>query len=55
MTYRKIDIYLKNPRGGYTYGCSTTRSKTCKEAKRRFLEVHNYLHPDQVRARFANN
>jgi len=50
---KKIDIYLKNCQGFYQYECSTNWSKTCKEAKRRFLLIHNYLSPEQVKANFA--
>lgn len=49
----KIDIFLKNLRGNYTYECSTTQSKTCKEAKAKFLAIHNYLSPNQVKANFS--
>ena len=34
---KKIDIYLKNARGFYSYECSTVQSSNCKEAKKRFL------------------
>ena len=51
--YPKINIYLKNLRGNYTYECSTNMSKTCKEAKRKFLAIHNYLDATQVKASFA--
>ena len=53
--YKKIDIYLKTLRGFWKYECSTTRSKTCKEAKNRFLEIHNYLDNTQVKANFAQD
>lgn len=51
--YKKIDIYLKNLNGFYKYECSTTWSKTCKEAKANFLKKHNYLDNGQVKACFA--
>ena len=51
--YKKINIYLKNTRGFYAYECSTTWSKTCKEAKAKFLAIHNYLDAGQVKANFA--
>lgn len=50
--YKKINIYLKNLRGVYTYECSTTWSKTCKEAKASFLKKHNYLDSSQVKASY---
>ena len=53
MNYRKIDIYLYNlAHGCWQYECSTTWAKTCKYAKARFVARHG-LHPDQVKARFA--
>lgn len=51
--YKKIDIYLKNIKGVYTYECSTNMSKTCKEAKAKFLQKHNYLDAGQVKASFV--
>jgi hypothetical protein len=51
---RKIDIYLLNrTRGVWQYECSTTWSRTCREAKAAFLRRHDYLDAGQVRARFA--
>jgi hypothetical protein len=51
--YKKIDIYLKNLKRIYQYECSTTRSKTCKEAKESFLKKYNYLDKTQVKACFS--
>lgn len=51
---RKIDIYLLNrTHKCWQYECSTTWSKTCKEAKSSFLRRHDYLDAGQVKARFA--
>jgi hypothetical protein len=50
---KKIDIYLKNLRGFWQYECSTNWSKTCKEAKQKFLNKENYLDKGQVKAVFA--
>lgn len=50
---KKIDIYLKNIRGFYQYECSTNQAKTCKEAKGRFLKIHNYLSENQVKVNFS--
>lgn len=50
---KKIDILLKHLNGFYKYECSTTWSKTCKEAKNSFLLKHNYLNNDQVKAVFS--
>jgi hypothetical protein len=51
--YKKIDIYLRNTKGVYTYECSTTWSRTCKDAKMRFLQKENYLDQSQVKAVYA--
>jgi len=51
--YKKIDIFLKDLKGFYTYEISTNWSKTCKEAKSRFLKRHNYLDKTQVKAKFS--
>ena len=51
--YKKIDIYLKNRNGFYTYECSTNWSSTCKEAKAGFLKKQSYLDQSQVRANFS--
>ena len=51
---KKIDIYLFNfTHKCWQYECSTMQSKTCKEAKAKFLLVHSGLHPSQVKANFA--
>ncbi len=34
--YRKIDIFLKRPGGAFKYLASTTRAKTCREARERY-------------------
>lgn len=49
---RKINIYLKDLKGFYRYESSTNWSKTCKEAKAKFLEKENYLHPSQVKTSY---
>jgi hypothetical protein len=52
--YKKIDIYLLNRgRKTFVYECSTNWSKTCKEAKEKFLRKENYLSSEQVKAVFA--
>jgi len=50
--YKKINIYLKTSKGNYVYECSTNQRKTCKEAKARFLAIHQYLDKSQVKASF---
>ncbi len=50
---RVIDIYLKGKNGVYVYECSTTWSKTCKEAKKKFLIKNSYLDESQVKASFS--
>lgn len=57
----KIDIYTRGIKkskgfiswGNWVYECSTNYSKTCKEAKERFLRKENYLSSEQVKAVFA--
>jgi hypothetical protein len=51
--YKKIDIYLRNLKGFWQYETSTNGSKTCKEAKQKFLLRENYLDDSQVKAKFA--
>lgn len=52
--YKKINIYLLNrSTGNFVYYCATNWSKTCKEAKEKFLLKHNYLSKDQVKCNFA--
>ena len=60
--YKKIDIYLKDSEGIWNYECSTTWSKTCKEAKEIFLlksavkEFEEYVSLEaRVRARYAKD
>ena len=53
MNNKKIDIYLKDLKGFYKYECSTTWSKTCKQAKITFLKKHAYLSPEQVKVVFS--
>lgn len=47
--YRKIDIFVNGK-----YECSTTWSRTCKEAVEKYLEGGIYYkYADKVRAYFA--
>jgi len=51
--YPKIDIHLLNrSTKKYSYYTTTTQSKTCKEAKEKFLKQNNYLSKDQVKCAF---
>jgi hypothetical protein len=50
--YKKIDLFIKNSRGGWTYVCTTQQSRTCKEAKEKFLSVNKKLDTKQVKACF---
>lgn len=51
-TYKKIDIYIKYGKNTwFDYYASTNRVKTCKEAKARFLSLHNFSE-NQVKACF---
>lgn len=49
---RKIDIYLRNRNGSYTYETSTMAAETCKHAKQNFCARH-CLDKSQVKANFA--
>lgn len=46
----KIDIFVKKFGGSYVYQCSTTRSKTCKDAKNVFLQMNTNFNKDDVKA-----
>jgi hypothetical protein len=59
--FKKIDLYFAGD-----YLCSTNQSKTCREAKRRYIESITYLkdynsltntqamkNPELVKARFS--
>jgi hypothetical protein len=50
---RKIDLYMPKA-GQWAYVCSTTKSKTCKEAVLKFKQVHG-IAPEHknVKALFA--
>ena len=52
-THKKIDIYLKSGQYKYFYFCSTIASKTCKEAKTKFLASYPQYLPHVVKANFA--
>lgn len=49
---RKINIYLRNTKGFFTYESSTNWHRTCKEAKKAFLDKHDYLDITQVKASY---
>jgi len=53
--YKKIHIHLKGGQYKWFYACSTNQSKTCKEAKQRFLEAHPQYQPNVVLATFAKD
>lgn len=53
IQYPKIDIHLLNrSTKKYSYYTTTTQSKTCKEAKEKFLRENNFLSKDQVKCTF---
>lgn len=60
MNNKKINIFTRSGKnkvglitwGNWVYECSTTWSKTCKDAKQRFLKIHPYLNESQVKASF---
>jgi len=49
--HKKIDIYVQNKSGIYNYMVSTTRSKTCKEAKEKFLVAYP-IGSDKVKTQY---
>ena len=52
----KIDIFIRSifkPHNAWKYECSTTWSSTCRNAKAKFIAMHNYLDPKHVKASFA--
>ena len=53
--YKKIHIHLKGGQYKWFYVCSTKWSKTCKEAKARFLEANPQYLPHVVKANFAQD
>lgn len=51
--YKKIDIYLRNFKDKlFYYECSTSWSKTCKDAKQKFCKRHG-LDETQVKVTFS--
>ena len=46
----KIDIFLVSPNGSLNYFRSTDQSKTCREAKQKFLDLYLIFKKDQVKA-----
>lgn len=53
--YKKIHIYLKGGQWKWFYACSTNQSKTCKEAKAKFLQSYPKYQPEAVLCRFAKD
>jgi len=49
---RKIDIYVARD-GRFQYVCSTNASKTCKDAKSKFLAKNPSIPSDNIKAVFA--
>jgi hypothetical protein len=54
-TYKKIHIHLKGGQYKWFYACSTNQSKTCREAKARFLEAHPQYQSHVVIANVAKD
>lgn len=50
--YAKIDICISTI-NGWHYVCSTTWSKSCKEAKQAYLSTHSHLLASDVKANFS--
>jgi hypothetical protein len=52
--HRKIDIFLFNRTHNiWQYECSTNQSKTCKEAKAKYMARFGGLDDKQVKCSFA--
>lgn len=49
--YPEIQIFHRAG-GRWSYVCTTTWSRTCRQAKERFLAWHGNLKPDHVKAAF---
>jgi hypothetical protein len=50
--YRAIELFTRVGNGPWSYCATTTWSRTCKEAKARFLDWHGNLRPEHVKAAF---
>ena len=50
--YPAIELYVRTGKGLWSYSATTTWSRTCKEAKARFLAWHGNLRESEVKARF---
>lgn len=54
MANRKIYIFVKKPGSKtFDYKATTTQSKTCKEAKKKYLQAHPSLSPSRVKTAFT--
>ena len=53
--YKKIHIHLKGGQYKWFYACSTNQSKTCKEAKTKFLQANPQYEPNVVLARLSKD
>ncbi len=49
---KKINIYVQGGQWKWFYVCSTMQSKTCKEAKAKFLLANPQYKPEVVKASF---
>jgi len=50
--HKKIDIFV-DMGAGFVYKCSTTWSKTCKEALEHFLQAYPEMQKFRVKANFS--
>ena len=50
--YPEIEIFHKSGGKTWSYVCTTTWSRTCREAKERFLDWHGNLKKEHVKASF---
>jgi hypothetical protein len=54
MRNKKIDIFRKIE-GKWVYFCSTNQAKTCRDAKRSFLETYPIILDFTVMCRFSKD
>jgi hypothetical protein len=56
MQWAKIDIFKREKfSNDWQYVCSTNQSKTCKEARERFIKLNPQYDLGTIRAFFSDN
>ncbi len=53
--FRAIQIFGRTSKGEWHYICTSTWSRTCREAKAAFLEMYPKCDPASIRANFKPN